>query len=204
MCPPFPNCINYTTINQYILGSNLGQGNYAQVKSAIHKDTGFKVAIKIYDKLKLHSNQQVKKSVSREIKLLSALCNTERTSGEQVFSRGHENIMRLFDAIDTPKQLYLICENIEGKMLHNILRQMPGRRLHAKICARIFKQIVFGMAAYHEQWICHRDLKPENILVNMDCPHYTTKIIDFGFATKSKEKLQIFCGTPAFMSPEIC
>lgn len=112
--------------------------------------------------------------------------------------------MRLFDAIDTPKQLYLICENIEGKMLHNILRAMPGRRLHAKICARIFKQIVFGMATFHEQWICHRDLKPENILVNMDCPNYTTKIIDFGFATRSKDKLQIFCGTPAFMSPEIC
>lgn len=38
----------------------------------------------------------------------------------------------------------------------------------------------------------------------MDCPNYTTKIIDFGFAAKSKEKLQIFCGTPAYMSPEIC
>lgn len=78
IAPPFPNCINYTTINQYALGANLGQGNYAQVKSAVHKDTGFRVAIKIYDKLKLHQNQQVKKSVSREIKLLSSLCNTDR------------------------------------------------------------------------------------------------------------------------------
>jgi len=38
------------------------------------------VAIKIYDKFKLFANQQVKKSVSREIKLLSNLANTERTS----------------------------------------------------------------------------------------------------------------------------
>jgi MAP/microtubule affinity-regulating kinase len=29
------------------------------------------------------------------------------------------------------------------------------------------------------------------------------KIIDFGFAISSKEKLKVFCGTPSFMSPEI-
>lgn len=43
-------------MNQYILGSNLGQGAYAQVKSAIHKETGKMVAIKIYDKFKLGQN----------------------------------------------------------------------------------------------------------------------------------------------------
>ena len=31
-----------------------------------------------------------------------------------------------------------------------------------------------------------------------------TKVIDFGFAAKSVEKMKIFCGTPAYMSPEIC
>ena len=29
------------------------------------------------------------------------------------------------------------------------------------------------------------------------------KIIDFGFACISKEKLKVFCGTPSYMSPEI-
>lgn len=109
-----------------------------------------RVAIKIYDKFKLYANQQVKKSVSREIKLLSSLCNTERTSSESEFSHGHLNIMRLFDAIDTPKQLYLICESIEGKMLHDILKVSPGKRLHWRICATIFRQIARGMATFHE------------------------------------------------------
>ena len=31
-----------------------------------------------------------------------------------------------------------------------------------------------------------------------------TKIIDFGFAAQSSQKMQVFCGTPAYMSPEIC
>jgi len=36
------------------------------------------VAIKIYDKFKLQANLQVKKSVSREIKLLSQLSGSEK------------------------------------------------------------------------------------------------------------------------------
>jgi len=81
----------------------LGQGAYAQVKNAVHKDTGMNVAIKIYDKYKLHSNMQVKKSVGREIKLLSTIAHTERTSTESKFGIGHPNIMKLYDAIDTSK-----------------------------------------------------------------------------------------------------
>jgi 5'-AMP-activated protein kinase, catalytic alpha subunit len=45
--------LNYTKVTEYQLGSLLGQGNYAQVKQAVHKATGHQVAIKIYDKFKL-------------------------------------------------------------------------------------------------------------------------------------------------------
>ena len=72
----FPGCLNYTNITDYIQGTILGQGAYATVKLATHKQSGMTVAIKIYDKFKLSSNNQVKKSVSREIKLLALLSNT--------------------------------------------------------------------------------------------------------------------------------
>lgn len=58
----------------------LGQGAYASVKQATHKESGMVVAIKIYDKFKLSSNSQVKKSVGREIKLLSILSGTQKPS----------------------------------------------------------------------------------------------------------------------------
>lgn len=61
-----------------------------------------------------------------------------------------------------------------------------------------------GMKFYHQKNIAHRDIKPENILVDMSCPNLTTKIIDFGFAAQSTKKMDVFCGTPAYMSPEIC
>lgn len=50
----------------------IGQGAYAVVKEAIHKPTGEKVAIKVYDRFKLMDIQR-KKSALREIKILSKL-----------------------------------------------------------------------------------------------------------------------------------
>ena len=61
-----------------------------------------------------------------------------------------------------------------------------------------------ALSVFHKKHIAHRDLKPENILVDIENPNFPTKVIDFGFAAQSKEKMQIFCGTPAYMSPEIC
>ena len=55
----------------------------------------------------------------------------------------------------------------------------------------------------HNQDISHRDLKPENIMVDIIDNEPIVKLIDFGFAAQSEKKLQIFCGTPAYMSPEL-
>ena len=40
----------------------------------------------------------------------------------------------------------------------------------------------------------------------MESENLETKIIDFGFSvqTKAPEKIRSFCGTPAYMAPELC
>ncbi len=57
---------------------------------------------------------QRKKSVIREINALKKL--------------NHENIMKLYDVIDTPKQLFLVMEFVPGLMLSTYLRgkQLQG------------------------------------------------------------------------------
>jgi len=67
------------------------------------------------------------------------LTNTERSSASHVFGQGHKNIMKLFDAIDTPKQLYLILENVDGKMLHQVLKEAPNNMLKYREVQQIFK-----------------------------------------------------------------
>lgn len=54
----------------------------------------------------------------------------------------------------------------------------------------------------HNKNVCHRDIKLENILIDNDL---NLKIIDFGFAVVSpiERKIDIFCGTPSYMAPEI-
>ena len=60
------------------------------------------MAVKVYDKYKL-TDAQRKKSVIREIKLLKRL--------------SHENIVTLYDAVDTQRQIYLIMESVDGQCL---------------------------------------------------------------------------------------
>ena len=52
----------------------------------------------------------------------------------------------------------------------------------------------------HDRGMCHRDLKMTNILINNKG---IVKIIDFGFATESQNKLRMYCGTPSYMPPEM-
>jgi serine/threonine protein kinase len=64
----------------------IGKGSYAIVKSAQCQETKKKVAIKIYDKLKLHDPMK-KKNVEREISIINKI--------------DHPNIVKLIKTVDT-------------------------------------------------------------------------------------------------------
>ena len=60
------------------------------------------MAIKIYEKYKIQEIQR-KRTVTREIKILKKLT--------------HPNIATLYDAIDNPRQLYLVMDMVDGQSL---------------------------------------------------------------------------------------
>lgn len=174
-------------IEDYIIGREIGKGAYASVKSCVHKPTGAKLAIKIYDKVKL-DDMHKKNAVKREIQVLKIL--------------NHSNIVKLYEVIDTIKNIYLIMELVNGISLLSYLKSKSDRRAGKENTVKLFKQLVEALNYCHEKNVCHRDIKLENIIVDNDL---NLKLIDFGFsAIISNNKLQnFFCGTPSYMPPEI-
>jgi hypothetical protein len=75
----------------------------------------------------------------------------------------------------------------------------------------LFVQVCEGVQYAHQKAVIHRDLKPSNVLVTVKSNRAIPKIIDFGIAKATDQRLtdnsfatslgQIV-GTPAYMSPE--
>jgi len=180
------------SLEDYSIGRQIGQGAYATVFSGLHKESSRKVAIKIYEKYKLLDPQR-RKSVRSEIRLMERM--------------RHPNIVMFHDAVETLKQIYIIMDFVGGGSLHHFLKKRPGRRLDDQLAKRLFFQVCQGIRYLHDRHIVHRDVKLENLLLDEAGAedHGTVKIIDFGFSTivPAGKKLNIFCGTPSYMAPEI-
>ena len=180
---------NNSSIDDYIISSDLGVGSYAQVKLGINKKTHKKYAIKIYEKDVL-KDEEKKSTIKNEIYILKQLKNE------------NENIMKLHDVIYTNQYLYLILEYIDGISLLEYIQRTKNRRINEKVCKKIFYQIVKAILYCQNKNICHRDIKLENILI---INNNVIKLIDFGFAIKCNrnEYQEFFCGTLYYMPPEI-
>ena len=178
---------NKSSLDDYIIGKQIGQGAYAVVRVGLHKPSNKKVAMKIYKKYKL-SDPNRRKSVKREIKLMEKMNN--------------QHIIKLYEVIDTQKYVILVMEYVAGGSLHGYLKAHSGRRLPEEEAKRVFKQVVEGIRYCHNRSITHRDIKLENLLLDED---KNIKIIDFGFSTciPNDKRVKIFCGTPSYMAPEI-
>lgn len=112
-------------------------------------------------------------------------------------------MVKLYEAIDTPKHVYLVMEYVQGESLHAHLKAQPQRRFSEDKAKGIIKQLLTTLSYLHERNVTHRDIKLENIII--DVPKNKIKLIDFGFCccTSPDIPLKVFCGTPSYMSPEI-
>ena len=121
----------------------------------------------------------------------------------------HPNIARVYDAgAAEDGRPYFVMEHVQGVPLDDYCHR---HNLSIKDRLEIFIEVCHGVHYAHQKGVVHRDIKPSNILVTAldDIP--VAKIIDFGVAKATNQRLTektIYTeigrviGTPAYMSPE--
>ncbi|KAL7785997.1 putative serine/threonine protein kinase [Trichoderma afarasin] len=110
----------------------------------------------------------------------------------------HDHIVTLLDAkFDPWPQLFFEYANGGSLSSYDATSDLEE--------IRYMRQLLSAMAAMHERSppIVHRDIKPDNILCFFS-PDGTmrVKFADFGLG-KNAEQLKTYCGSPAYMAPEI-
>jgi serine/threonine protein kinase len=179
---------NKYTVGNFLLGKTLGRGSMAKVKLGLHKESGFKVAVKIFSKQRLNAEIAWKNKIEKEISIMKLL-------------HKHKNILQLYEVYETSTHLYLILEYAERGELFSLLKSRGTLSLEETLC--YFEQLIEGLEYCHSHLICHRDLKLENLLL---CADGTLKIADFGLATlmdPTNNFLVTSCGSPNYVSPEV-
>ena len=143
------------------------------------------VAIKIFDKIRISKNSDIK-IIEKEINILKIL--------------RHKNIIQLYSVIRTDKKIYVILEYASGNELLQYI--LSKKRLSESESCRIFQQLISGINYLHLLKISHRDLKPENILLDHK---KDLKIADFGLSKEFKDGnlLYTICGSPSYTAPEM-
>ncbi|CAD8177711.1 unnamed protein product [Paramecium octaurelia] len=180
-------CNQELIMGNFKLETILGSGSFAMVRLGIDKNSKEKYAIKIYEKIKLNDSQKMN-NVKREISILKRI--------------EHQNIIKLYWAIEDKKSINLVMEYISSQSLASYIKSKPNRILPEKECLTLFYQIAMAIKYLHDLNISHRDIKLDNVLMMKT---NVVKLIDFGFAIcmPLNQKTNVFCGTPHYMSPEI-
>ena len=183
-----------TVIGRYKLLEKIGEGGMAVVYMAEQEQPiRRKVALKII-KLGMDTKQVI------------ARFEAER---QALALMDHPSIAKVLDAGATETgRPYFVMELVQGV---SITEYCDRNSLSTKDRLALFVQICNAVQHAHQKGIIHRDIKPSNVMVTHHDGKPVPKVIDFGIAKATNQRLAektLFTryahiiGTPAYMSPE--
>lgn len=155
-------------VGQFIIGSEIGKGSFAQVYSGKHKVSGAAVAIKSVELARL--NKKLKENLYSEIKILKKL--------------RHPHIVALHDCIESTTHINLIMEYCELGDLSLFIKKreklnthpatyemarkypsVPNAGLNEVVIRHFLKQLASALQFLRQGNFVHRDVKPQNLLL---------------------------------------
>jgi serine/threonine protein kinase/tetratricopeptide (TPR) repeat protein len=121
----------------------------------------------------------------------------------------HPNIARVFDAGTSDRgRPYFAMEYVVGEP---ITRYCDRKLLDTRARLELFGPVCAALQHAHQKGVIHRDIKPSNVLVAEQDGVPFPKVIDFGIAKATDQRLAEntaftmlgrIAGTPEYMSPE--
>jgi serine/threonine protein kinase len=161
-----------TVIGRYKLLEKIGEGGMAVVYMAEQAEPiRRKVALKII-KLGMDTRQVI------------ARFEVER---QALAMMDHPNIAKVLDAGATETgRPYFVMELVQGV---SITEYCDKNNLSTKDRLALFVQVCHAVQHAHQKGIIHRDIKPSNVMVTQRDGEPVPKVIDFGIAKATNQKL---------------
>jgi len=183
-----------TVIGRYKLLERIGEGGMSVVYMAEQTEPiRRRVAVKVI-------------KLGMDTKSVIARFEAER---QALAMMDHPNIARVLDAGATETgRPYFVMELVKGV---SITEYCDNNRVSTPERLRLFQQVCSAVQHAHQKGIIHRDIKPSNVMVTSHDGQPVPKVIDFGIAKATNQKLTEktyftryaqMIGTPAYMSPE--
>lgn len=165
----------------------LGEGLNGEVKLAVHRQTGKKVAVKSYSMSRMC--RKAMDDLTKEVRTQSSL--------------EHPNVARVEAVFQSESKVRLLVEHLSGgDVFKHIMEVGEFGEGHA---ASLIHQLLGAVEHMHAKGLVHRDIKLENMMYT-DADRQAVKLIDFGFCTSWKAggaPMTRRCGTEGYMAPEL-
>jgi serine/threonine protein kinase len=183
-----------TCIGRYKLLQRIGEGGMGVIYMAEQTEpVSSKVALKII-------------KLGMDTRSVIARFEAER---QALAMMDHPNIAKVLDAGATETgRPYFVMELVKGVP---ITQYCDKNHLPTAERLELFMAVCRAIHHAHQKGVIHRDIKPSNILVTLHDGKPVPKVIGFGIAKATNQKLTektlfthfaLMIGTPAYMSPE--
>ena len=173
---------------RYELKAVIGRGSYAVTRLAVERATGLHYACKCIDKAGLSSDER--RRVRREVQCMHLLA-------------GHPGVVRLVEALEDARRVYLVMELCSGGELVERLARCcrggaegcgggagssgggghNGGAFSERAAARAIRDALEAVAYAHDLGVVHRDIKLDNFLLADAGPDAALKLADWGYAS---------------------